>query len=117
MDCFIDPRVSLRISLSSSGGVSCSHLSTVYYIHLEAMSLAAANVSNSLGPANQLFLALIQAITAIPPLISPEEMWPKDRGSCESGSFCLFPSPVPPHLAHKTLFGLRVKNGDFHRSF
>lgn len=47
---------------------SCSH------------SIASQCATESIGPANNLFLALIQAILAGQCAISPSDMWPSDYG-------------------------------------
>lgn len=49
------------------------------------MNSTAALQSQSLGPASQLFMALIQSLIASRANVSPPEMWPADRGPYEKG--------------------------------
>lgn len=47
------------------------------------MSAPASNQSTSLGPASQLFMALIQSLVISQANVSPASMWPKDYGPTE----------------------------------
>lgn len=51
------------------------------------MDLQAANLSQSLGPSNQLFMALIQTLLTIQSSISPPSMWPGSTPSTEYGKY------------------------------
>lgn len=51
------------------------------------MNSLTANASQSLGPASQLFMALIQSLVASEASVSPEQMWPENRGPHEKGIF------------------------------
>lgn len=44
------------------------------------MSSPAANVTQAMETASQLFMALIQALVASHEAVSPAPMWPEDRG-------------------------------------
>lgn len=56
------------------------------------MEVSSTNQSQSLGPANQLFLALIQALTAAQYSISPPNRWPADSGPYEPGTSLAVPT-------------------------
>lgn len=47
------------------------------------MSAPAVNMTKSLGPASQVFMALIQAVVVGQANVSPPDMWPTDRGPYE----------------------------------
>lgn len=47
------------------------------------MSVAQASVSAGLGPASQLFVALIRTLVTSQAKVSPPQMWPTDRGPVE----------------------------------
>lgn len=52
---------------------------------MDSLTLNAS--ATSLGPASQLFLALIQSLTVGQGSVSPPEMWPQDSGPFEAGNF------------------------------
>lgn len=47
------------------------------------MDAASVNITQSLGPASQLFMLLIQTIITDQANISPVDKWPKDHGPTE----------------------------------
>lgn len=49
------------------------------------MNSSAVMEPQSLGPVGQLFTALVQSLVASWANISPEEMWPEDRGAYGKG--------------------------------
>lgn len=51
----------------------------------DKMDLQAGNLSQSLGPSNQLFMALIQTILTAQSSISPPEMWPSNSAPMDNG--------------------------------
>lgn len=51
------------------------------------MSSSALDMSHSLGPASQLFMALIQSMVVSHVNVSPSDMWPKDYGPYVIGNF------------------------------
>lgn len=51
------------------------------------MNQTIGNVTESLGPISQLFMAMIQSILISQANISPIDMWPKDYGPYVNGNF------------------------------